>query len=157
MKTCFLQYLVIGAFMTTMCAIATADDATDEAIKNDRRQIEGTWRIVELIVNGNRVKVEDARKLIVVNGNNGAWSLRAEEKEINRGTSTFDPMKKPKTIDFTPAIGDAKGKLHLGLYELGDGVRKVCLAPAGQDRPTEFSSEPDSGHVLVKFERVKSP
>ncbi len=154
MKTCLLQYFFIGVFLTTMSAIATADDAQNEAIKNDRKQIEGTWRIAELIVNGVPAKEQDARKL---NGNDGTWSLLAEGKEINEGTSTFDPLKKPKTIDFTPAIGDGKGKLHLGLYELGGDVRKLCFAPAGKARPTEFSSQPGSGHILVKYERVKSP
>ena len=148
----FLFGLLCPVFMFT---IATADDAKDEAIKKDRQQIAGTWQIVELVVNGNPAKDEDARKLTVVNGNDGTWSLRSEGKEISRGTSTFDPTVKPKTIDFTPAIGDAKDKLHLGIYELGEDVRKLCFAPAGKDRPTDFTSEPDSGHILVKFERVK--
>jgi len=68
----------------------------------------------------------------------------------------FDPTQKPKTIDFTPTTGDAKDKLHLGIYQLGENARKLCFAPPGKERPTEFSSEPGSGHILVKFERVKS-
>ena len=149
MKTHF-----IGLFLIATASIAVADDAKEEAIKRDRQRIEGTWQIVELIVNGISA---DANQLTVVNGSDGTWSLRSEGKEIGKGTSTFDPNQKPKTIDFTPTTGDAKDKLHLGIYELGDDVRKLCFAPAGKARPTEFSSDSDSGNILVKFERVKSP
>jgi uncharacterized protein (TIGR03067 family) len=150
----FLFSLFFVGFMVT---ITFADDTKEEAIKQDRQRIEGTWRIVELVVNGNPAKDEDAKKLTVVNGSDGTWSLRSEENEISQGTSTFDPTQKPKTIDFTPTVGDSAGKLHLGIYELGENARTLCFAPPGEKRPTEFSSESGSEHVLVKFERVKSP
>jgi uncharacterized protein (TIGR03067 family) len=75
--------------------------------------------------------------------------------EISKGTSTFDPTKKPKTIDFTPTEGEGKGNLYLGIYELGENTRKLCFAPAGKERPTEFSSTPSNEHILVTFEREK--
>ncbi len=157
MKSHFIGFLLIGVFLAATALAATADDAKDEAIKKDRQRIEGTWRITELVVNGNPAKEEDARKLTVVNGSDGTWSLRSENKEISKGTSTFDPTQKPKAIDFKPTTGDAKGKLHLGIYELGEHARKMCFAPPGKERPTEFSSKPGGGQILVKFERVTSP
>jgi len=137
-------------------AIASADDSKDEAIKKDRKQIEGTWRIVALEVDGNKAKDEDAKRLTVVNSSDGTWSLRSEDKEIGKGTSTFDPTKKPKTIDFTPTDGEGKGDHYLGIYEIGENTRKLCFAPAGKERPTEFASKPGSEHILVAFEREKA-
>ena len=157
MKTHCAGLLISGFLLAAIASPATANDTKDVAIKKDRQRIAGTWRIVELVVNGNPAKEEDARKLTVVNGTDGTWSLRSEDKEISKGTSTFDPTQKPKAIDFTPTVGDAKDKLHLGIYELGDDVRRLCFAPSGQDRPKGFSSEPGTDHILVKFERVKSP
>ena len=46
MKSSFFGFLVVGVLLTAIAA--TADDAKDEAIKKDRKQIEGTWRIVAL-------------------------------------------------------------------------------------------------------------
>jgi uncharacterized protein (TIGR03067 family) len=106
--------------------------------------------------NGNKAKDEDAKKITVVNGDDGTWSIRSEGKEISKGTSTFDPTKKPKTIDFTPTDGGGKGDHFLGIYLLGKNARKLCFGPAGKDRPTEFSSTPENQHILVEFERVKS-
>ncbi|MBI2479357.1 MAG: TIGR03067 domain-containing protein [Planctomycetia bacterium] len=145
--------LFVGVFVTT---IALADDAKDKAIKKDRKQIEGTWRITALEISGNKSEAEDVKKLTVVNGDDGTWSLRSEGKEISKGTSTFDPTKKPSTIDFTSTEGGGKGDQFLGIYELGENTRRLCFAPAGKDRPTEFSSRPDNQHILVAFEREKA-
>lgn len=156
MRRLFLVQLVCGIGLTVIAAIASADDSKDEAIKKDRKQIEGTWRIVALEVDGNKAKEEDAKRLTVVNGSDGTWSLRSEGKEISKGTSSFDPTKKPKTIDFTPTDGEGKGDHHLGIYEIGEKTRKLCFAPAGKERPTEFASKPGSEHILVTFEREKA-
>lgn len=156
MKSASVQFVVIGIFLAAMAALAVADDAKDEAIKKDRKQIEGTWRAVVLDVNGDKAMEEDAKKLTVVNGSDGTWSLRSEGKEISKGTNMFDPTKNPKTIDFTPTEGEGKGNLYLGIYELGETTRKLCFAPPGKDRPTMFATTPGSEHILVIFERETS-
>ncbi len=153
MRRSFFSLLVVGALLT---AIAAADDAKDKAIEKDRQRIQGVWQVVALVIDGNKAEEQDAKKLSVVNGADGTWNLRSEDMEISRGTSTFDPTKEPKTIDFTPTEGEAKGDQFLGIYELGKNKRKLCFAPAGKDRPTEFASTPGTGHILVTFERVKT-
>src|SRR5262249_50099298 len=110
MRGFFLGLLVVGAVLTAFGAGALAGDAKDEAIKQDRMQIKGKWRIVALEVDGNKAMGEDARKLTVVNGSDGTWTLFSEDKETSKGTSTFDPTKKPKTIDFTITEGEGKGQ-----------------------------------------------
>jgi uncharacterized protein (TIGR03067 family) len=152
MRRVFLGPLVV---LTAMTAIASAEDSKDEAIKKVRKQIDGTWRIVALEIDGNKAMEEYVRKLTVVTSSDGTWSLRSDDKEITKGTSTFDPMKTPKTIDFTPADGEGKADQYLGIFEIGENTGKLCVAPPGKERPTEFSSKPDSQHILVTFEREK--
>jgi uncharacterized protein (TIGR03067 family) len=127
----------------------------EEAIKQDRQRIEGTWRIVALEINGNKVNEEDARKLTVVNGSDGTWSVRSEGNEIASGTSAIDPAKTPKTLDFAQTEGEGKGQQYLAIYELGENTRRLCFAPPGKERPTEFASPVGSEIVLVTFEREK--
>ena len=90
MRRCYFGIVVVGALLAAIGAIASADDAKDEAIKKDRKQIEGTWRVVALEVNGNKAMEEDAKKLMVVNGTDGTWSLHSEGNEVSKGTSTID-------------------------------------------------------------------
>jgi uncharacterized protein (TIGR03067 family) len=94
-------------------------------------------------------------KLSVVNSADGTWTLDGEGKVIRRRTSMIDPMKQPKTMDFMLTAGKSKGNPCLGIYELGDKIRKLSFAPPGQDRPSEFSSTPRSESILVTFEREK--
>jgi uncharacterized protein (TIGR03067 family) len=156
MRRSFFGFLFAGALLTAMATILSADDAKDEAIKKDRNQIEATWRIVALEVDGTTVTDDDAKKITVLNGSDGTWSVYSEGNEVIKGASTFDPTKKPKTIDFTITEGDGKGNQHLGIYELGENTRKLCFASPGKKRPTEFSSLPGSDHVLVTFQREKA-
>lgn len=152
MRPCCIGPLVLGLLLPT---IATADNSKEEAIKMDRQQIKGIWRIVALEINGNKANADDARKLTVINGSDGTWSLLSEGKEICQGTSSFDPTKKPKTIDFKITEGGGKGNEHLGIYELGEKTRRLCFAPPANARPTEFATALGSGHILVNFEREK--
>ncbi|MEK6263131.1 MAG: TIGR03067 domain-containing protein [Planctomycetota bacterium] len=156
MRNLYIGFLFVGVLLTAVVARAFADEAQDEAIKKDRKLIEGTWRVVALEIDGNKSMEEDARKITVVNGSDGTWSLRSEGNEICKGTSTIDPAKKPKTIDFTVTEGEGKGNQYPGIYELGEKTRKLCFAPPGNARPTEFSSSPGSEHILVTLEREKS-
>ena len=156
MRNPFFGFLFVGVLLTAVVARAFADEAQDEAIKKDRKLIEGTWRVVALEIDGNKSTDEDARKITVVNGSDGTWSLRSEGNEISKGTSTIDPAKKPKTIDFTSTDGEGKGNQYPGIYELGEKTRKLCFAPPGKARPTEFSSTSGSEHILVTLEREKS-
>lgn len=147
--------LVIGVLTTALGAAAPGLDKED-AIKKDRKQYEGTWRAVTLEVDGNKGGEEDVKKIIVINHADGAWSIRLDDKEIGKGTSTIDPTQKPKTIDIKPTEGGGLGTTYFGIYEIGAKTRKVCLAPQDKQRPNEFSTSAGSGRILVTFEREKA-
>jgi len=147
--------LAVGLMIVPFGAPLLAQDAKDEAIKKDRKQYEGTWQVVLLEVNGNKAGEEDAKKITVINEADGKWALEAEGKVVARGTSVIDPTKKPKTVDLKITEGDDKGKTALGIYEFSADTRKVCLAPPGKERPTEFAAPSGSDHVLAVLKRVK--
>ncbi len=152
MGSSFLSWLMIGICIFTT---AYADDAKDEAVKKDRKLIEGTWRVIALDVNGNKAEEQDAKKLTVLNGSDGTWTLFSEGQQISKGTSTIDPTQTPKTIDFTITEGEGKGNQHFGIYELAENTRKMCFASQGDKRPKELTSTPGSAQILVTFEQEK--
>ena len=152
MKLHALLFVVIGLLFTV--SPTTAGDAKDEAIKKDRKKYEGTWQVVALEVDGNKLPEEDAKKFTVVNEADGKWAIEVEGKVIARGTSEIDPTKKSKAVDLTVTEGDNKGQTVLGIYEFGDDTRKVCLGQPDKGRPTEFSSKAGGGHILAVLKRV---
>jgi uncharacterized protein (TIGR03067 family) len=144
------------SLLLAMTGALTADDAKDEAIKKDRKKYEGTWQVVSLEVEGNKADEEAAKKIMVINEADGKWAIEVEGKVMVRGTSEIHPLKKPKTVDLTGTEGDQKGETALGIYEFADdNTRKVCLAQAGKERPTEFSSTAENKHILAVLKRVK--
>ncbi len=149
------RLLLIAFLLWGFGGAAAADDSKEAAIEKDRQKIAGTWRIVSIELNGAKINPQDVSKFRVVNGTDGTWSLRQDDKEISGGTSTFDPEQNPKAIDFTPTTGNDKGKVFLGIYELGENTRKLCFAQAGKERPTEFASTPGTQQTLVTFARVE--
>ena len=155
MRNSLLCCMFVGIILSANGAMVSADDSKNLAIKKDRQLIEGAWKIVALKVNGNKAAETDARKLTVVNGSDGAWSLRSDDKEVSRGTTIIDPTKKTKTIDIRPTEGGGKDDLFLGIYELNENTRKLCFAPPGKARPADFSANSGSEHILVSLERDK--
>jgi len=145
---------LMAAFFHAPYTYARADEIED-AIKKDRKAIAGTWQVVGLEIDGNPANPEDAKRLLVVNGDDGTWNLTVEGKEVSKGTSTIDPTKTPKQIDFTPTTGDTRGVLFLGIYELGEKSRRMCFSAQGKPRPKELASKSGTGDILVKFERIK--
>lgn len=150
---------VSGLVMLILVAITSAkgQDETDDLLRQERLKIAGQWRIVDLEVDGRRAMEADIRKLSVINGTDGTWTLRVDGKAVASGTSTFDPRANPKTIDFTPENGETQGELYLGIYELGPQVRRLCFAPPGKPRPEVFQTRMGDGRILVTFERQDSP
>lgn len=156
MKSRLDALLIVAVALTLSAQTTIAEDAKDAAIKNDRQQIHGTWRVVGLEIQGKAAKEEDARQLLVLNGSDGTWTLFSEGKEISKGTSSIDPTTTPKTIDFMPTDGAGSGKQFLGIYLLGEKTRKLCFAPKERGRPADFSSSAGSDIVLVTFKRERS-
>jgi uncharacterized protein (TIGR03067 family) len=154
LKTMLFSKLTVAILAVSILAF-TGQVGADDAIKKDRQLYAGTWQISSLEVNGNKVSEEDAKKITVINKEDGTWTLEVEGKVVGRGTSKIDPTKKPKTIDLTETEGNQKGQTALGIYEVEKDCRKVCVAELGKDRPTEFSTKPGSGHILAVFKRVK--
>jgi uncharacterized protein (TIGR03067 family) len=156
MKASLRMILTAGFCLAGISLLAAVDDAKQDAIKKDRKKYEGTWRVTSLEINGNKSSEEDAKKIAVVNKADGTWILQVDGGKITEGTSEIDPTKNPKTIDFMETEGDNKGKIVLGIYELGDDTRKLCYAGPGKERPSDFSAPAGSGRVFVEFKREKN-
>jgi uncharacterized protein (TIGR03067 family) len=146
--------IAVALLAATVSLPLLAADAKQEAIDRDHALTKGTWRIVTLVVNGNTVNEDDARKITVVNGAQGEWEILVDGNRMMRGTSTIDPTTTPKEIDATVTEGDGLGRKTLGIYETGEKTRRVCYAAAERSRPGEFTSDPGSERTLVVFERV---
>lgn len=147
--------LGIGLLGVLVAPLLAGGDAKDDAIKSDRKKYEGTWQVMSLEVDGNISSEEDAKKFTVTNEADGRWTLEKEGEVVARGTSEIDPTKVPRTIDFVVIDNDGSTKKALGIYELGDDTRKVCLVEEGRPRPNDFSASAGTERIYAVLKRVK--
>src|SRR5262249_26784495 len=64
-----------------------------------------------------------------------------------------DRSKTPIAIDIYNTQGANAGKVQYGIYELNGNTLKMCIAAAGQDRPSDFTSARGDGRTFVVWAR----
>ncbi len=74
----------------------------------------------------------------------------------SRAKFTVDRSKTPMAIDYYNTEGANAGKTQYGIYELDGATLRLCLAAAGQERPSDFTSTPGDGRTLTTWTLVRS-
>jgi uncharacterized protein (TIGR03067 family) len=133
--------------------LLVAGDSAKENVQKELEKFRGTWKFVSIENEGQAVpkaQYEGAR--LTLKGDQFTFRQGADS---THGTFKVDPAKQPKTIDVTFTDGPDKGKTIVGVYELKGDTYKVCLQLKGKERPKEFRSQAESGHVLQVLQRVR--
>jgi uncharacterized protein (TIGR03067 family) len=122
------------------------------APKTDLDRFQGTWYLVAAVKDGNVLPEDKVKQIsIVFKGDTFRFIGLAEDDTSKEGTIKLDENKTPKEMD---AISTNK-EVMLGIYRMDDRGYKVCFAPAGKPRPTDFASQPGSGNILQSWGREK--
>lgn len=129
-----------------------ASNQEDDA-KKELAKMQGTWRVVSVVINGEKLKDEDIKddRLII----KGTKFTLQGKKQLLDGALTLDPSKSPKHLNALAAGADLKVIESVGIYELTGDTLKVCYSVAPNPRPTDFKAEEKSGRALVIYQRTK--
>jgi uncharacterized protein (TIGR03067 family) len=133
------------------CLVSAADPPEDA--RKEIEKFRGTWKWIFMESEGTKLPEETFKNSRLIM--DGEKFIARDPKETLSGTFTVSVSRKPKTIDVTFNEGPEKGKVFKGIYELEGDTYKVCIALPGKERPTEFVSKPESGHVLEVLRREK--
>jgi len=126
-----------------------------ERLPEDLAELQGTWRVVDYVMNGARV-AQDPPVTLEIRGR----TFRGYQggRLIVRGEIRLKPSQSPKALDldYAPA-GEWPGGLYRGIYRLHRDTFRVCLPKVGERRPRYFSTDPTpgSGEQLVVYRRVR--
>jgi uncharacterized protein (TIGR03067 family) len=142
--------LVLALALLLGAALPPKDDA-----QNDLDQLQGSWTMVLLFINGDEVAADQVKTgALVVDGGEYRPKLGANAADT---TIKVDSSKTPKAIDFTHTTGPQKGTTLKGIYKIERDELTICRGlTEGEDRPTEFSAPKGSGLLLVVWKRSKT-
>src|SRR5262249_30337498 len=145
--------------MTVMVLLAAgvrlgmgADDTKDAAIKKEKKNLVGTWKLVSCEAEGEKVPEKILKAEVVRWRITESTVISTVDSEVKgEDKYTLDPTTSPKAIDLT----DKEGRRTPGIYLLEGHKLKDCLNERGKDRPKEFASKPESHLSVWVFKREK--
>jgi uncharacterized protein (TIGR03067 family) len=129
-----------------------ADDSKDAAIKKEKGNLVGTWKLVSCEAEGEEVP-EKVLKGEVVRWRISESTIISSVDTEGKGEDKYalDLTTSPKAIDLT----DKEGRRTPGIYLLEGDKLKVCLNEGGKERPKEFASKPGTHLSVWVFKREK--
>ena len=84
----------------------------------------------------------------------GHYTTTVGERVLSEGAFVLNPDRTPKTVDFKSTAGALSGRTLRCIYEVKDDDLRFCFFVSGSERPTEFTSGPSTGQVLMVYKRV---
>jgi uncharacterized protein (TIGR03067 family) len=115
------------------------------------------WQAVSVTRDGKAMSAADA-KSVRATADGSSFSLEIPGRKSMKGTYKINRNTSPAQMDVVVNGGPGKGAgvQMQGICELNGDTLKVCCAPPGQPRPTEFSSQPGSGNRMFVMKLVKN-
>lgn len=139
--------------------------------EGELKQLQGDWETVAVTEGGKQLAAADGfgGLLLQIKGDTFVIAERkpnGEKSEMDTGRIKIKSTTTPKTIDLIGRV-----EQRVGIYELNDGVLRVCVGeqggsdvPAAEDvpdsktlkRPTAFESPVGSNMMLMVFQQQES-
>jgi uncharacterized protein (TIGR03067 family) len=125
----------------------------EEAIRTDKKRLQGTWSVVSENVGGQSRRTEG--------DSHGSWIIDGDKIVMQtdgrrEGKFTIDPSKSPRQIDITVASSDGKKEETIrGVYELRGDDLYVCLASGDAPRPLDLRAASGTDQVWLGLKRER--
>lgn len=145
----------VKAFLDRWVAARKDVPKAPDPAQAEVRKLRGHWTMAALEIDGSAVEQPRLRgTTLEIRGDRYIVWTGKKPREVR---FTLDSSKAPKEIDlFFPDPPNAD-QVHRGIYVLDGDTFKVCKAQAaGQPRPTEFRTRPNTGVFLVTWKRQPS-
>jgi uncharacterized protein (TIGR03067 family) len=141
-----LAVVVTGAGVAAVLPRALADGDDAAKLKEELKKFQGTWVDVYAEKAGKQLQVGDHQLKFDGETFSVADHGRVEEK----GTIKLNPSKNPMEIDLRFQGGNKGEQTVLGIYTWDGENLKLCWGePGGGTRPTDFTTTPDGGFLVV--------
>lgn len=145
-----MRVFTLTVLLSLVFAPVRPERAKDEP--SDLEKLQGTWEVVAFETpDGKRTpdQLRDYAKLII-KGDQYTWAPGGG------GSFKLDPARNPKAVDYLAGAAGAKLPVRAAIYEFIDAdTFRDCMAPEHGLRPTDYSTPPGSGRILMVYRRVR--
>lgn len=117
-------------------------------------RLQGTWEMAALEVNGEEVPQKKLKgTTLTIRGDKYVVKVKDVEHEVK---IELDPKKDPRAIDMHLPDGNEAPKLAKGVYDLDGDTFRICRHQmAGEERPAQIGTWPDTNLFVVTWKRKK--
>ena len=152
----YLTIAITSFLFAGVGQLAAADDTKEVAIQKDLKSITGNWTPTSRETDGEKTAADAFKGVTVKVAADGTATVSKDGKVVRKVKwVNMDPTLKTKAVDVEVIEGDDKGKTLLAIYRVEGDQFTVCVANAGKDRPTAFSTATDSGRSMMSYTRSK--
>lgn len=121
--------------------------------KADLKQMEGTWKIIIVEMDGKPVSDKEKGLPLRLVVKSGKFTTSYRDKVLTQGSLRLNPGKESREIDADLEIAPFKGMVQKGLYEIKADEMRVIFAEPGMERPINFTTR--KGEILIHYTRLK--
>jgi uncharacterized protein (TIGR03067 family) len=127
--------------------------ALDISDAGEHTAIEGEWQMVSAVLNGKRLPDNMVRWCKRLSHGNVTQIVAGPQTMLD-ARFRLDPIR--GEIDYVNRSGVSKGKAQAGIYDLVDGILRICTAAPGDERPAKFESSKGDGRSFTVWRRSES-
>lgn len=144
---------VIGMTLLMIASLSAIVLPWGQSQENERSTFQGSWTAIVVERNGKPASDFMGNILML---RNGQFTIKSQAGELlYHGTYQFNENVTPGTIDFIHKDDWLLGTTWKGIFKLEGQTLRICdnaPFPSGE-RPTDFTTRPESNRVSIVFQR----
>jgi uncharacterized protein (TIGR03067 family) len=135
-------------------AVGLSAPALKDPPKN-RTDLVGEWAVESAIASGNRATT--GGNLVYTFTKEGKWFIRRGDEELGAGKRgvEFDPKADPPQVTLVSDATRLGSSRRHGIYKIEGDTATLCVAAAGEPRPTMFESTARNRQTIYVLKRKK--
>ena len=139
--------VVVGAYMSAAPALK---DSPEAAARRELGQLEGTWTLMSLEMNGRQSLGEDETRTFTFA--KGKWALAKGGENYSSGTVRLvDPVRDPRAFDLIATEG-GREVVYTSIFRIDGDTLRYCTGPG---RLKAFASKAGDGCIYSVWKRKK--
>ena len=132
-----------------------AADEAKPAGKSDKELLQGTWRVVGVVRNGEAMADDDLKETSMSMRFSGDIATLAKGDQSKDASFTIDEAKTPKQIVITPKDGPQKDKPRTNIYQLDGDTLKLAFRIGDDNATPPANFAQGEGLGMMTLERQK--